>query len=159
MRKLLSILVPVLCPGGSMLSAGCSLDTALAPFYMKHAGPEFKNVQACLPPEFDRERGVSWDGRIAWKTEERAWGFAAALEGSLKGIVRADSPYHLSVAVIQLEKQTGTLVIEFTIQDPSGQSLELVQVEGVGPRGRPMEELYPNLAAEIVMTFEKSVLK
>ena len=101
----------------------------------------------------------SWDGRIAWKTEDRAWAFAAALEGSLKEIVRADSPYHLSVAVVRLEKQTGTFVVEFSIQDPSGQSLELVQVEGVGVRDHLIEEIDPTLAAEIVTTFEKSVLK
>jgi len=159
MRKLLSILIPVLSLGGPMLSAGCSPDTAPVSFYMKHTGPDSKQVQVCFPPVFDRERGVSWDGRIAWRTEERAWVFAAALEGSLKGIVRADSPYHLSVAVVRLEKQTGTFVVEFSILDPTGESLELVQVEGAGPRNRSVEEIYPNLAAEIVTTFAKSVLK
>ena len=159
MRKLLSILILVLSLGGPTLSAECSPDLAPVPFYTKFAGPDSKNVQVCLPPAFDRERGVSWDGRIAWKTEERAWVFAAALEGSLKGIVRADSPYHLSVAVVRLEKQTGTFVVEFSIQDPSGESLELIQVEGAGPRDRSIEEIYPTLAAEIVATFAKSVLK
>jgi len=86
MRKLLSILIPVLSLGGPMLSAGCSPDTAPVPFYMKYSGPDSKKVQVCFPPVFDRARGVSWDGRIAWKTEERVWVFAAALEGSLKGI-------------------------------------------------------------------------
>jgi hypothetical protein len=159
MRKLLYILIPVLNLGGPTLSAGCSPDTAPASFHRKHTGPDSKQFQVCLPPVFDRERGVSWDGRIAWKTEERAWVFAAALEGSLKGIVRADSPYHLSVAVVRLEKQTGTFVVEFSIQDPAGESLELVQVEGAGPRNRSVEEVYPTLAAEIVATFAKSVLK
>jgi hypothetical protein len=46
--------------------------------------------------------------------------------------------------VVRLEKQTGTFVVEFSIQDPSGESLELV---------------HPTLAAEIVTTFQKSVLK
>jgi hypothetical protein len=61
--------------------------------------------------------------------------------------------------VVRLEKQTGTFVVEFSIQDPSGESLELVQVEGTGPRDRSGEEIYPTLAAEIVTTFQKSVLK
>ena len=159
MRKSLSILIPVLSLGGPMLSARCSPDTAPAAFYMKYSGPDSKNVHVCFPPIFDRERGVSWDGKIAWRTEERAWVFAAALEDSLKGIVRASSPYHLSVAVVRLEKQTGTFVVEFSIQDPTGESLELVQVEGAGLRNPVVEEIYPTLAAEIVTTFEKSVLK
>ena len=159
MRKLLFILMPVLSLGGPTLSAKCSPDTAPVPFYTKFAGPDSKNVQVCLPPVFDRERGVSWDGRIAWKTEERAWVFAAALEGSLKGIVRADSPYHLSVAVVRLEKQTGTFVVEFSIQDPSGESLELVQVEGTCPPSRSTDEVYPAVAGEIVTTFKKTVLR
>jgi hypothetical protein len=159
MGKLLSILIPVLILGGPTLSAGCLPDTAPASFYMKHTGPDSKKVQVCFPPVFDRERGVSWDGKIAWRTEERAWVFAAALEGSLKGIVRANSPYHLNVAVVRLEKQTGTFVVEFSIQDPTGESLELVQVEGAGVRNPLIEEVYPTLAAEIVATFAKSVLK
>ena len=159
MRKSLYILIPVLSLGGPMLSARCSPDRVPAAFYMKYSGPDSKNVHVCFPPIFDRERGVSWDGKIAWRTEERAWVFAAALEGSLKGIVRADSPYHLSVAVVRLEKQTGTFVVEFSIQDPTGESLELVQVEGAGLRNPVVEEIYPTLAAEIVTTFEKSVLK
>jgi hypothetical protein len=159
MRKLLYVLIPVLSLSGPLLSAKCSPDTAHAAFYTKYTGPDSMHAQTCLPPEFDRERGVSWDGKIAWKTEERAWVFAAALEGSLKEIVRADSPYHLTVAVVRLEKQTGTLVVEFSIQAPSGESLELVQVEGAGPRNRSMEEIAPTLAAEMVTTFEKSVLK
>ena len=159
MRKRLYTLIPVLILGGPTLSAGCSPDSAPVSFYMKHTGPDSKQVQVCFPPVFDRERGVSWDGRIAWRTKERAWIFAAALEGSLKGIVRADSPYHLSVAVVRLEKQTGTFVVEFSIQDLSGESLEFVQVEGAGPRNRSVEEVYPTLAVEIVATFAKSVLK
>ena len=159
MGKFLSILIPVLSLSGPTLAAKCSSDAAPLAFYMKHSGPDSKNVQVCFPPVFDRERGVSWDGKIAWRTEERAWVFAAALEGSLKGIVRANSPYHLSVAVVRLEKQTGTFVVEFSIQDPTGESLELVQVEGAGVRNPLIEEVYPTLAAEIVTTFAKSVLK
>ena len=159
MRKLLYILIPVLGVGGPTLSAKCSSDPAPAAFCRKYAGPDFKTAFFCFPPAFDRERGVSWDGRIAWKTEERAWVFAAALEGSLKGIIRADSPYHLRVAVVRVEKQTGTFVVEFSILAPSGESIELVQVEGAGPSDRSMEEIYPTVAAEIVTTFEKSILK
>jgi hypothetical protein len=159
MGKFLSILIPVLSLSGSTLAAKCSSDAVPVAFYMKYSGLDSKNVHVCFPPIFDRERGVSWDGRIAWRTEERAWVFAAALEGSLKGIVRADSPYHLSVAVVRLEKQTGTFVVEFSIQDPSGESLELIQVEGAGPGDRSVEEIYPTLAAEMVATFAKSVLK
>ena len=159
MRKHITMLIPVLALGGPMLSAGCSPDTAHGALYMNYAGLDPRHVPSCLPPVFNRELGVSWDGRISWKTGERAWVFAAALEGSLKGIVRAGSPYHLSVAVVRLEKQTGTFVVEFSIQDPSGESLELVQVEGTGPCNRSGEEIYPTLAAEIVTTFQKSVLK
>ena len=159
MRKSLYILIPVLSLGGLVLSAGCSPDTAPIPSCLKYAGPDSRDIHPCFPPAFNRERGVSWDGRIAWRTEERVWAFAAALEGSLKGIVRADSPYRLSVAVVRLEKQTGTFVVEFGIQDLSGESLELIQVKGAGPSNRFMEEIYPSLAAEMVTTFEKSVLK
>jgi hypothetical protein len=102
---------------------------------------------------------VSWDGRIEWKAEERAGRFAAALEGSLKGISRTSSPYRLSVAVVRVEKQTGTFVVEFSIQAPSGESVELLQIEGACPSDRPIEEIYPAVASEIVSTFEKSVLK
>jgi hypothetical protein len=159
MRKSLYILIPVLGLGGLALSAGCSPDTAPIPSCMKYAGPDSRDIHPWFPPAFNRERGVSWDGKIVWKTEERAWAFAAALEGSLKGVVRAGSPYHLSVAVVRLEKQTSTFVVEFGIQDPSGENLEIVQVKGAGPSNRSMEEIYPTLAAEMVTTFEKSVLK
>jgi hypothetical protein len=108
---------------------------------------------------FERERGVSWDGHIGWKTQERVWVFAAALEASLKGIIRADSPYRLSVVVVRVEKQTGTFVVEFAIQDSSGESVELVQVEGAGPRQREMDEVYPAVAGAIVTTFKERLLE
>ena len=112
-----------------------------------------------MPPIFERDRGVSWDGRIGWKTKERAWVFAAALEGSLKKVVRADSPYRLKVAVVKAEKQTGTFVVEFDILDPSGESMELIQLEGTGPRNHAMEDVYPAVAGKIVTTFVTSLLK
>jgi hypothetical protein len=157
--KRLYILILFLGLGGPGLSAKCSPDTAPAACCPKHPAPDSKDAVRLFPPAFDRERGVSWDGQIAWKAEERAWAFAAALEDSLKGIIRANSPFHLNVAVVRVEKQTGTFVVEFGIQAPSGENVELVQVEGVGPRNLSTEEIYPFVAAEIVTTFEKSVLK
>jgi hypothetical protein len=159
MKSLIPTLIAILGLGGSTPSALCSPNTAPAPFYQKNATLDSRNVTFSFPPAFERERGVSWDGRIGWKTEERAWVFAAALEGSLKGISRVNSPYRLSVAVVRVEKLTGTFVVEFTIQDPTGESLELLQVEGVCPRNRSSEDIYPALAGEIVTTFKKNVLQ
>jgi hypothetical protein len=145
--------------GGSGLAARCFPDAIPAAFHSKHAAWESRNLQLEVPATFERERGVSWDGRIGWKTEERVWVFAAALEISLKGITRADSPYRLSVAVVRVDKQTGTFVVEFSIQDPSGESVELVEVEGIGPSNQGLDEVYPALAGEIVTTFKKSLLQ
>src|SRR5664279_4696322 len=159
MRTLLATLIVMLGLGGSTLSGRCSPDAIRATFHSKNTAWDSRNQNLSVPAAFERERGVSWDGRIGWKTEERVWVFAAALEASLKGITRADSPYRLSVAVVRVEKQTGTFVVEFTIQDPSGESVELVQVEGIGPRNQVLEEVYPEVAGEIVTTFRKSVLQ
>ncbi len=159
MRRFLSTLIAVLGLSGPTLLAGCPPDTVPAPFYLKNAPRDFKGSLFSFPPAFDRERGVSWDGRIGWKTEERAWVFAAALEGSLKGIIRGDSPYRLSVAVIRMERQSGTFVVEFTIKDSSGENVELVQVEGTGPHDLSIDEVYPAVAGQIVTTFEKNILK
>jgi len=49
--------------------------------------------------------------------------------------------------------------VEFTIQDPAGEDVELVQVEGSGPGDRVLDEVYPALAGEIVTAFKKSVLQ
>jgi hypothetical protein len=144
---------------GSTLVAGCSLETIPPESYGTHAARNSRIGYFCLPPAFERERGVSWDGRIEWKTQERAWVFAAALEGSLNGIIRADSPYRLRVAVLRVEKQTGTFIVEFTVQDSSGERVELVQVEGVIRRNPSNEDHYRAVAGEIVTTFEKSVLR
>lgn len=142
-----------------MLSAGCSPDALPAIFYSRNAAWASRNQHLTVPVAFERERGVSWDGQIEWKTRERVWVFAAALEASLKGIIRADSPYRLSVAVVRVEAQTGTFVVEFGIQDPSGESVELVQVEGIGPRRQVMDEVYPALAGAIVTTFKERLLQ
>jgi hypothetical protein len=128
-------------------------------FHSKNAAWASRNLQLEVPAAFERERGVSWDGRIGWRTEERVWVFAAALEASLKGITRAGSPYRLNVAVVRVDKPTGTFVVEFSIQDPSGESLELVQVEGIGPSNQALDEVYPAVAGEIVTTFRKSLLQ
>lgn len=159
MKRFLSTLITVLGLGGPTLPAGCSPGTVPAPFYLKSTTRDLKDAIFSFPPAFERERGVSWDGRIGWKTEERAWVFAAALEDSLKGIIRGDSPYRLSVAVIRMERRTGTVVVEFTIKGPSGENVELVEVEGTGPRDLSMDEVYPAVAGQIVTTFEKNVLK
>jgi hypothetical protein len=159
MRTLLAMLITLLGLGGSTLSARRSPDAIPAIFHAKNAAWASRNLQLEVPATFERERGVAWDGRIGWKTEERVWVFAAALEASLKGIIRAESPYRLSVAVIRVERQTGIFVVEFSIQDPSGASVEQVQVEGIGPRNRVLDEVYPALAGEIVAAFEKSILQ
>ena len=159
MKRHLSSLIAMLLLAGPALPAKCSPETGTAPFYARIAAKDFSQSDLLFPPIFERERGVSWDGRIDWKTTERAWVFAAALEGSPKGITRAGSPYRLSVAVIRAEKQTGTFVVEFTIQAPSGESVELVQVEGVCPSHRSSEDVYPAVAGEIVTTFKKSLLQ
>jgi len=159
MKRILFTLIVLAGPDWSVLSACCSLDSAPARHYGRNSTQDAKPFDFSFPPVFERERGVSWDGRIDWKTGERAWVFAAALEGSLKGIVRAKSPYRLSVAVVRAEKQTGTFVVEFTIHAPSGESVEVVQVEGVCPRNHPVEEIYPAVAGEIVTTFAKSALQ
>jgi len=157
-RKLCT-LIALLGLAGSMLSAAPSLDTAKAPFYAKGATRDPGAMTISLPSEFAPERGVSWDGQIGWKAAERVSVFAAALELSLKGVVRPDSPFHLSVTVVRAEKRTGTFVVEFAILDPSGASVEEVQVEGVGPSNRSMDEVYPAVAGQIVTTFKKSVLE
>jgi hypothetical protein len=159
MKSYPSTLVTVLGLAGAILSARCSPDAAPTRFYARGAAKDINRVEFSFPPIFEREHGVSWDGQIDWKTEERARVFGAALEGSLKGISRAGSPYRLHVAVVRAEKQTGTFVVEFTIQAPSGESVEVLQVEGVCPSNRASEGLYPVVAREIVITFKKSILQ
>lgn len=159
MRLRFFALTALLGVGGPMLPACPSPDLAPAPSYLKRAPRNLRTVNTTLPPAFERNRGVCWDGRIGWRTEERAWDFATALEGSLKGITRPGSPYRLIVEVIRVEKQTGTYVVEFAIQDASGEEVEVVQVEGKGPRAPAAEATDPGLAGEMVATFEKSVLQ
>jgi hypothetical protein len=159
MKTLLAILILLLGPGGAALLARCSPDAVPITFHSKRAAWDPRNLNLSVPAAFERARGVSWDGRIGWKTEERVWVFAAALEASLKAVIRADSPYRLGVAVVRAEKRTGTFVVEFTIQDPAGEDVELVQVEGSGPGDRVLDEVYPALAGEIVTAFKKSVLQ
>lgn len=159
MKRQLSTLIATIGLAGSALSAHCLSDSRIAPFLAGSATGNLGRIDLALTPIFEQERGVTWDGRIDWKTQERAWVFAAALEGSLKGIVRAGSPYRLRVAVVRAEKQTGTFVVEFTIQDPSGVSLEVVEVEGICPRNRSGDEVYPLVAGEIVTTFKKTILQ
>jgi hypothetical protein len=162
MKKHLSTLAVLLVLTGLAPSATCAPDLAPAPSYWASAAGEARkarNATSGIPPVFERERGVSWDGRIGWKTEDRLWVFAAALEGSLKGIVRDGSPFRLSVAVVRVEQETGTFVVEFSILDPSGERVEQVQVEGSGPRDGGMDAVYPAVAGQIVKTFEQSVLK
>ena len=159
MKSILSTLVALLALCGSIPSATGSPVSTPSPFHRKGDDRDSRFVPFRFPAEFERERGVSWDGRIDWKTKDRAWAFAAALEGSLKGISRLKSPYRLSVTVVRVEKRTGTFVVEFNIQDPTGESVELVQVEGVCPSNHSTEDVYPAVAGEIVSTFKKSVLK
>ena len=158
-KNILSTLVALLAMGGSTPTAKGSPCPAPSLFQPKNAARDSRLIPFGFPAVFQREQGVSWDGRIEWKTPERAWAFASALEGSLKGITRVDSPYHLIVAVVRVETQTGTFVVEFAIQDQSGESMELLQVEGICPLNRSSEEVYRAVAGEIVATFEKSVLK
>jgi hypothetical protein len=145
--------------GGAALAAHGSPDTDRAPVHRNAAIQDPKQLPFSLPKVFERERGVSWDGRIGWKTPERAWLFAAALESSLEGVLRPDSPYRLSVTVLRAEPGARTFVVEFAILDASGESLELLQVEGSGPREGSVDEVYPAVAGEIVTTFKKSVLQ
>jgi len=159
MAKLCTTFLAVLALGGSLLTAGTRLDSAPVAPYMKEPVQASQPLSFFFPPAFERERGVRWDGHIAWKTGERVWVFAAALERSLKGITRADSPFHLAVAVVRAEKGSGRFIVEFGIQDASGECLEVVQVEGVGPQGPAAEEALPTVAVEIVTTFRKSVLQ
>jgi len=126
MRTLLASLLILLGLSGSRLSARCSPNAIPAAFHAMNAAWDSRHLQLDVPAAFEPERGVSWDGRIGWKTEDRVWVFAAALEVSLKGITRVDSPYRLSVAVVRADQQTGTFVVEFSIQDPSGASVERV---------------------------------
>jgi hypothetical protein len=159
MKMLFATLIVLFGPAGPTLTARPSLDAVPARFHSKNAAWASRNQHLVVPVAFERERGVSWDGQIGWKTQERVWVFAAALETSLKGIIRADSPYRLSVAVVRVEPQKGTFVVEFTIQDPSGESLELVQVEGADPRRGVMDEVYPAVAGAIVATFKERILQ
>ena len=58
-----------------------------------------------------------------------------------------------------MERESGTFVVEFTIKDPSGENVELAQVEGTGPYDLSIDEVYPAVAGQIVTTFEKNILK
>ncbi|GLH70896.1 hypothetical protein GETHPA_24290 [Geothrix rubra] len=155
MTRPLCTRLAVLALGGSLLSAAPSFDTVKAPVPRKDAA----QLALAFPSDFRPEQGVSWDGRIGWKAPERVAVFAVALELSLKEVVRPDSPFHLSVTVVRAEKRTGTFVVEFAILDPTGESVESVQVEGVGPTNHRMDEVYPAVAGQIVATFKKNVLQ
>ncbi|WP_257310310.1 hypothetical protein [Geothrix fuzhouensis] len=158
MRSLCTLMA-LLGLAGPALSARGSLDAGRAPVYKKAAAQDPKQLPFSLPKGFERERGVAWDGKIGWQTPERAWLFAVALERSLGDVIRPDSPYQLSVTVVRVEKGTRTFVVEFAIQDPSGESLEQVQVEGVGPREGSVDDVLPAVAGQIVTTFQKNVLQ
>jgi len=158
MQKLLPTLI-LLALGGSIQPASGAPNLIPPPYFHRAPALEALVPHALFASPFERERGVSWDGHIAWKTQERAWVFAAALEYSLKGIVRRDSPYRLKVAVVQVEKKKGTFVVEFAVQDATGESLELVQVEGVVQSSPSDDEAFRAAAGSIVTTFEKSILR
>jgi len=159
MSRTLCTLMALLALGGPALSAHASLD-AIKPATGRTQAPQVSRPQfSWFPAAFQRELGVSWDGQIGWKTRDRVWVFAVALEQSLGKVIRPDSPFRLNVTVLRAEKGTGTFVVEFAILDPSGDSVEAVQVEGVGPSDRLVDEVYPALAGEIVGTFTKSVLQ
>jgi len=159
MKRQLSTLIAITGMAGTILAATCLPDSRTAPIHAGSATRNLSRIEHALTPIFGQARGVTWDGQNDWKTQEGAWVFAAALEVSLKGLVRAGSPYRLRVAVVRAEKQTGTFVVEFTVQDPSGVSLEVVEVEGICPRNRSGEEIYPVVAGEIVTTFKKTILQ
>lgn len=159
MVRTLCTLITLLGLGGPMLSARPTLD-AIKPLSGRTlALPESKPQFTWFPAVFQRELGVSWDGQIGWKTRDRVWVFAVALEQSLGKVIRPYSPFRLNVTVLRAEKNTGTFLVEFAILGPSGESVEAVQVEGTGPSGRSVEEIYLALAGEIVGTFKKSVLQ
>lgn len=159
MRRTLGTLLGLLGSGGAAFPAQGAVESIRPSFSRAADSQELRLRSAGLPVGFERERGVSWDGQISWKTRDRVWVFAAALERSLGEVVRPDSPFRLNVTVIRAEKGTGTFVVEFAILDPSGESVEAVQVEGTGPSGRSVDEVYPALAGKIVATFQKSVLQ
>jgi hypothetical protein len=159
MARTLCTLLALLALGGPALSAHASPDAIKAPTGRTPASQEARPRFTWFPAVFQRELGVSWDGQIFWKTRDRVWVFAVALERSLGQVVRSDSPFRLNVTVIRAEKGSGTFVVEFAILDPSGESVEAVQVEGVGPKGYTVDEVYPAVAGEIVGTFRKSVLQ
>ncbi|NWJ41982.1 MAG: hypothetical protein HXX12_13550 [Geothrix sp.] len=159
MTRTLCTLVALFALGGPARSAHASFDAIKPPTGRTSAVQDSRPQFTWFPAVFQRELGVSWDGRIGWKTSDRVWVFAVALEQSLGKVIRPDSPFRLNVTVLRAEKGTGTFVVEFAILDPSGESVEAVQVEGVGPRGRLADEVYPALAGEIVGTFKKSVLQ
>jgi hypothetical protein len=159
MKQVLPTLAVLLVLAASTQPVHGSPSLLPPPFTSRASGWESLVPRPLFATPFERGRGVSWDGRIAWKTPERAWLFAAALEHSLKEIVRGDSPYRLSVAVIQVEKEKGTFLVEFTVQGASGESLELVQVEGVVHSSPSADEAFRAAAARIVATFEESVLR
>ncbi len=159
MTRKLCTLLAVLGLGGPILSAHASLDAIKPPSGRTLAAKDSRPLFSWFPAVFQRELGVSWDGEIGWKTRDRVWVFAVALERSLGQVIRPDSPFRLNVTVIRAEKGTGTFVVEFAILDASGESLEAVQVEGIGPSGGAVDEVYPAVAGEIVGTFKKSVLQ
>jgi hypothetical protein len=145
--------------GGLTLSAHASLDSVKPSIGRTLAFQDSRPLFTWFPSAFQRELGVSWDGEIGWKTSDRVWVFAVALERSLGRVTRPDSPFRLNVTVIRAEKGTRTFVVEFSILDPSGESVEAVQVEGIGPSGRSVDEVSLAVAGEIVGTFKRSVLQ
>lgn len=159
MARTLCTLMALLALGGPTLLAHAAVDSARPPTGRTLPAQVPKPLFTGLPAGFQRELGVSWDGEIGWKTPDRVWIFAVALERSLGQVIRPDSPFRLAVTVLRADKGAGTYVVEFAILNPSGESLEAVQVEGIGPRGPSVDEIYLALAGEIVGTFKKSVLQ
>lgn len=158
MQKPFAALTALLGVMGASPLPACAPDTIPA-LSQKHAPQDLRLTDFLFPPAFERERGVSWDGQIGWKTPSRVWVFAAALEQSLKGIVRTESPYRLNVAVVRVDQAAATFVVEFSIQNARGERLEMVQVEGTGPINRSVDEVFPAVAGEIVTLFKTNVLQ
>ncbi len=92
-------------------------------------------------PRYDKAKGVTWDGVVAWLADERSPAFNEALKAGLKDILKADGAYKMTATVVLAEPHfvfTGTYRVEFVVRDTDGAIVALAHEQGCAAK-KPQE--------------------
>jgi len=162
MKSFMKTLVAAFVLGTVALIASDVPKTLTPEFYKTCTRAKSKLGSILVDPAFVRGQGLSWDGHIEWKANERSTGFARALESSLKDVVRPEGSNKLAVAVIQAETtffMTGKFVAEFTIRDASGKTVAQASFFTFAMHEKDGSIAFQHLADTIVGDLENDLLK